>query len=276
MRTLALVTAVCLMACTPQDDEVVTDDSSGEPEALSVVGFNVESGGAFDDRLVDVFANVQGEGIWGTTETLNAFWPEKFAAAAADDGVAFHWVMGETGWEDRIAILWDDARFELLSHEELQNINVGGTARAPLVGHFRSRSTGTEFLFMVNHLWRSETASRHEQARLLNAWALEQTLPVVAVGDYNFDWEVVGGENDHDQGYDLMTANGVWEWVRPDVLIETQCSSSFDSVLDFVFVAGAAQSWGGTSEILEAQSNYCPDNSGTSDHRPVRGDFLIP
>lgn len=41
---------------------------------------------------------------------------------------------------------------------------------------------------------------------MLNEWAENQDLPVIAVGDYNFDWEVVGGDQDHDEGFDLLTA----------------------------------------------------------------------
>jgi len=74
------------------------------------------------------------------------------------------------------------------------DINVGGNVRAPLVAQLRLKPAGPEFLFMVNHLYRSNTEWRHEQARLLNAWARSQTLPVIAVGDYNFDWDVSNGD----------------------------------------------------------------------------------
>jgi hypothetical protein len=52
--------------------------------------------------------------------------------------------------------------------------------------------------------------------------------------------QVPSGRRDtvHDRGYDLLTAEGVFAWGRPPLLIRTQCS--FDSVLDFVFVAGVA------------------------------------
>jgi hypothetical protein len=53
-------------------------------------------------------------------------------------------------------LAWDDQRFSLEDDYELSDINVGGTVRAPLVGRMRERSTDQEFLFVVNHLWRSE------------------------------------------------------------------------------------------------------------------------
>ena len=60
--------------------------------------------------------------------------------------------------------------------------------------------------------------------------------------------------------------------MRPATLIRTQCSS-FNSVLDFVFTGNGAQSWSASSEILFADTNYCPDTNATSDHRPVLAQF---
>ena len=96
-------------------------------------------------------------------------------------------------------------------------------------------------MFMVNHLARGDNAIRHQQAERLNAWVRQQTVPVIATGDYNFDWEVNGGDTNHDAGYDKMTAGNAWSWVRPATLIKSQCDAGFNSVLDFVFVNAGAQ-----------------------------------
>jgi hypothetical protein len=69
-----------------------------------------------------------------------------------------------------------------------------------------------------------------------------------------------------------MVAAGTFRWVRPATLIKTQCSQ-FNSVLDFAFVAGAAQDWTASSEILFREPSYCPDTDKTSDHRPVAATF---
>jgi hypothetical protein len=178
----------------------------------------------------------------------------------------------------RLAALYDDTRFDLVAWYEIDAINTTGNARAPLVLHLQDTRSGVDFLFMVNHLYRSRDAERHTQAQLLNAWAAAQTLPVIAVGDYNFDWEVVGGEQRHDRGYDLMTAGERWEWVRPPQLFTTQCSGwpcRYESVLDFVFVAGAAQEWAAESEIAVFPGDF-PDDTATSDHRAVLATFQPP
>jgi hypothetical protein len=93
------------------------------------------------------------------------------------------------------------------------------------------------------------------------------------VGDYNFDWDVTNGEIVHDPGYDLLTVDGIFTWVRPPQLIRTQCS--FNSMLDFIFVAGEAQRWRGSSEILAAHEDYCPSDQTWSDHRPVFALFQL-
>jgi hypothetical protein len=84
---------------------------------------------------------------------------------------------------------------------------------------------------------------------------------------------VTNGETVHDQGYDLLTAEGVFAWVRPPHLIRTQCS--FNSVLDFVFVAGAAQRWRASAEILAPEESYCPSDQSRRDHRPVLALFEL-
>ena len=66
-----------------------------------------------------------------------------------------------------------------------------------------------------------------------------------------------------------MTNFDVFVWVRPDLLLPTQCHDKFKSVLDFAFVAGAAKQWERVSEILEPQSTYCPDTGAKADHRPI-------
>jgi endonuclease/exonuclease/phosphatase family metal-dependent hydrolase len=131
---------------------------------------------------------------------------------------------------------------------------------------------------VVNHLWRTDNDARHEQAALLNAWAAEQTLPLVFVGDYNFDWDVpTDGAAWHDAGYDLLTADGVLEWVKLDPLEKTQCSSYYDSVLDFTFVGGEAKTWPASATVPPLPDDYCTfDTWDRSDHKPVVATLSLP
>jgi len=281
MRFL-VVFAACLAGCplpvTETGDPPDTSDTGPVPTVeITVLGYNVESGDSVPSTTAEYIREVQGEVLWGFSETLNASWLTTFAEAAADDGSQdFQTLLGTTGFSDRLGIVWDDNILEMLGSTELDNINVGGTVRAPLVARFRIRESGTEFKFMVNHLWRTDSSGRFEQAQLLNQWAAAETLPVIAVGDYNFDWAVEGGDEDHDAAYDELIADDVWTWVRPDPLIATQCNFSYNSVLDFTFVANGAQGWASSSDILFPENVYCQDTPEKPDHRPVQARFTIP
>ena len=244
-------------------------------QELRVAGFNVESGGANPEAVDNLIADMDGIDVWGFSEVQNDSWASLFEAAAEDgENADFERILGTTGGADKLAIIYDADRLELVDSVELHDINPQNRVRSPLVARFRITDSGQEFLFVVNHLYRSRAARRHEQSQLLNEWARSQTLPVIAAGDYNFDWSVTDGDNDHDAGYDLLTADGVFVWVRPATLIRSHCSHH-NSVLDFVFVSGKAKTWDGTAEILPADPSYCPDDNETSDHRMVVAAFNL-
>jgi hypothetical protein len=245
-------------------------------QTLTVAGFNVESGAANPRVIAEQIGPLRGIDLWGFSEVRNADEGRLLAAGASDgeDGT-FESILGSTGGQDRLLIVYNSARLDLVQKGEINELNIGGNVRAPLWAQFRLKPSGLELIFMVNHLYRGSTAGRHAQAQGLNDWARTRTVPVIATGDYNFDWHFQTGDTTHDRGFDLMTAGDVFRWVRPPApLTPTNCSSH-KSVLDFVFVAGAAQDWQGSGEILFPESSYCPDTASTSDHRPVLARFEV-
>jgi hypothetical protein len=127
---------------------------------------------------------------------------------------------------------------------------------------------------MVNHLARGDNDLRRDQGQRLNERVRTQTLPVIAVGDYNFDFSVIDGDQNHDVGFDRMTADNLWSWVRPATLITSQCNPNFNSVLDFCFVNGAARNLALTSVILQ-EANDCCNPAANPDHRPLRTEFEL-
>jgi endonuclease/exonuclease/phosphatase family metal-dependent hydrolase len=249
-------------------------------QELTVVSFNVESGGA--DPVVIATQQIgpmDGVDLWGLSEVQNEAWVRALESGAeAGENANFNSILGTTGGGDRLAVLYNSNLLEAINYQELNELNPSGNVRSALVVQFRLRQTGEEFLFVVNHLYRSETEQRHEQARLLNIWVKDQQLPVIAVGDYNFDFDVAGGDQgDRDPGFDLLTQDGAFAWVRPNQLVSTFCSTQYNSILDFVFVANAAKAWTvKSSDVLFADSSYCPDDETTSDHRPVTVTFRLP
>jgi endonuclease/exonuclease/phosphatase (EEP) superfamily protein YafD len=246
-------------------------------EAITVSGWNVGLDDADVDTIAARIAAFDGVDLWGITEVNRTDAVADLEMASEQGEVGdFAAVLGPSGGGMRLVALYDDTRFDLLEWYELEEINTTGNARAPLVLYLQDTLSDQKFLFMVNHLYRSREEERHKQAQLLNEWAAGKALPAIAVGDYNFDWDVQMGERIHDLGYDLMTEGGAWEWVRPAQLVTTQCSGwpcRYESVLDFVFAAGPAREWRAESEIVVAPGDF-PDDDTTSDHRPVVARFV--
>ena len=249
--------------------------------AINVISWNIESGGADMNVIASQMKANQNIDIWGLSEVPGQSVVNLLEAAAEDgENANFESFLSSTGGGDRLLIIYDADRFSLEEELELMNINIENSGRAPLVVKLRENQTGIEFYFMVNHLFRNKAYKRHSQSRLLNEWAERESLPIIATGDYNFDWEVVGGDQDHDMGYDLLTAGGIFNWVRPDLLIPTQCTATrngdcrYKSVLDFIFTANTNNNWQSTSQIIETPGDF-PDSDATSDHRQVLGKFTI-
>lgn len=248
---------------------------------LRIAGWNMESGESDDATLGRQLGEKQGVDVWGLCEVQNDAAATVFERGAEEgEGADYRRVLGSTGGGDRLAILYNADRLELLGSEELTDIQPTSGQRAPLVAELRGRETGISFKFMVNHLARGNAEARLEQAQRLNAWAKEQTLPVVAVCDYNFDYHVSFGEQgDRDPGFDAMTEDAAWLWVEPEHLVKTQADDRFASVLDFVFVANPPPGWTGVSRILERDGDQpaamldFDDDLQQTDHRPVDAVF---
>jgi hypothetical protein len=249
------------------------------PAAFTVGGWNVGLDDADPQVIAQLLADFDGVDLWGLAEVNPAGQVPDLFAQAAESGEPgdFIPILGSSGDNIRLLALYDEGRFDLVGTEELHEVNTTGNARAPLVLHLKEQGSGQELLFMVNHLYRSRDEERLKQAQLLGKWAARQTLPVIAVGDYNFDWALSGGEADHDPAYDVMVAGGAWEWIRPQELVTTQCSGwpcTYNSVLDFVFAGGPARDWPARSVIAVVPGDF-PDNTVRSDHRAVLAQFAL-
>jgi len=199
---------------------------------------------------------------------------------------------------DSLLVVVDKERFEILDACELHrfagirgNFNVDDEgsseqgrvrARSPLVLRLRERETATEFRLVAVHLARGEEDLRTDQGRMLLAWAKATPGPLVAAGDFNFDWDFHTRRGNG--GFDAMTAGGTWEWLEPDPLIDSNWAGDRDdpsrdrypdSILDFVFVAHEARSWNGESRVIVRPGDF-PDDETTSDHRPILATFELP
>ncbi|MEQ8554565.1 MAG: hypothetical protein RIC06_15070 [Cyclobacteriaceae bacterium] len=245
---------------------------------LSVISWNIESGGAKAEGINnsintnwDLFKDVD---VWGFSE-VDA---EKGWAYAIKDnleqksGKDFWFVVGNTGSSDRLMVVFDQDKYEMVDKYELYHINIGGSVRAPLVVQLKEKNGNKEFLFMVNHLYRTNPKARQQQAKELSKWVQDQSLPVVAVGDYNFDYSLKPDGKKGNTSFKHFIKGDHWIWVEPAIKVMTQCNTFYNSILDFVFVNDDAAGWLASSEVIVIPGD-CPDSDETPDHRPVIAQF---
>jgi endonuclease/exonuclease/phosphatase family metal-dependent hydrolase len=250
---------------------------------LIIVGWNIESGGATDAAVAQRVRTFQSVDLWGLSEVGNDTTLQAFEVAAEDgeNGADFQRILSVTGCGDQLGIVYNATRLTLVGSQELHRATYnadtpppGRCQRSPLVAEFVDTRSTRRFLFMVNHLARGDNDLRRDQGQRLNDWVRTQTLPVIACGDYNFDWRVNNGEQSYDVGFDRMTADNHWSWVRPGTLLSSQCNPEFNSVLDFCFVNAAARPFALASEILQA-ANDCGNAAANPDHLPLRTEFEL-
>jgi hypothetical protein len=153
--------------------------------------------------------------------------------------------------------------------------------RSPLIARLHDLVGGGDFWVIVNHLARGENDLRTDQARALRRWAADRREPVIAAGDFNFDYEFSSAKGN--PAFDAMLEEGTWTWLKPDPLVDSNWSedrkrlgpgvdSYPGSILDFVFVANGAKQWLGESDVIVRPGDF-PDDDKTSDHRPIIATF---
>ena len=258
----------------PKPQSPVGEADNPNARQISVLAWNVESGGSDPAVIARQLREMAPADIYALSEVS----PRTFDQFALAVGPTFQSVESETGRADRLQLLFDSQRFELIRRVELHeyrghSLN-NGTHRSPLMIHLRERATGLGFQVMVNHLARRNEQLRNQQAIGLREWARDQTLPTIAVGDFNFDYDF--RTESGNEAFAEFLRDGIWEWVHPIEWIDTNWSDPDgdgldnypDSMLDFAFVAGPATDWWSACRIIVREGDF-PDGPEQSDHRPV-------
>lgn len=297
MKSIALGISLCLMilgcqrqpAGTPvvpaEKNEPNTATAITEPVKeskleLAILAWNIESGGADNQVILAQMKELGQTQFHGTIDiiALSETLPktEDLWKTVLPAGVV---VMGTTGDSDRLCIVYNGERFEQVRVIELARFDKftlnPGNQRSPLIVHLKDKASGEEFLVLNNHLARGNADRRKEQALGLSAWAREQSLPMIAVGDYNFDYDFPTKSGN--EAFRAFLADGVWRWNEPREWIDSNWADRDmdgkddfpDSLLDMVFTAGPAKEWTVAVEVIVRPGDF-PDDEKTSDHRPVR------
>lgn len=256
---------------------------SGEADPLRILHWNIESGGANPKRIAEqlgyltlagyhVFALSEVDDCQTLIDGLEVMNPGVWKRVVGNSGII------PDREDDRLMVFIDSRRLELIDSQELTRhgeypLN-DGRHRSPLLLRMNDKQTGQMFLLMQNHLARGNAEFRTTQAIGLREFARDSSQPIIAVGDYNFDF--IFATESGNEGLNEMMRDDVWKWIRPEEWIDTNW---FDedkdgaddypgSLLDFSFVSGVARNWHCTSRVLVLPGDF-PDDWETSDHRPV-------
>ena len=142
----------------------------------------------------------------------------------------------------------------------------GAVARPPFIVEFGHKGLGGHFWLMVVQLSAEDGNGRLCQSSYLNQWAQANTMPLVLMGDFAYDWRLSGDE--HDAGYDLLAEADRLHWVRPEPPAATRCDGT--AIADFVFTGGKARAWKAHARVLGEA-----DCGGRPGHRPVEAVFAF-
>ncbi len=162
-------------------------------ESLSVISWNVESGGADPATISRQLAEL-GQYDAFTLQEVHPRDADRYGQAIrAAYGKQYRYVVSNTGQSDRVLVAYDSARLTLESVTELfeyggQRLN-DWNHRSPLVAVFRDTQSNQRFALVAVHLARGNEKLRTEQARGLAKWAADIRLPVLAIGDFNIDYD---------------------------------------------------------------------------------------
>lgn len=297
---------------------VLLSQGVAQGEEITVLSWNVESDrpnvntndpAVIAQQLTELQTDRGPYDLIALTE-VRATSARTYETAVEVDDIDYHAFASSTGNTDRMMLLARADRFNLVGSDaiELQNDGrpgtgaitfPGGGSRRPFLVRLRDTENGNlELIFMVNHLTRGNQQVRRTQAEGLREWARQQTVPVIAAGDYNFDFDF--GNLTGNRAMTIFMrrdANDggafVWNWIIPGAEFEIEGASDSerrvnllaqlidtnwtgdnsedqfrDSLLDFIFVAQGARDWAAKSTVI-VRTNDFPDDEDTSDHRPV-------
>jgi hypothetical protein len=246
--------------------------SSGKvPFSLKFLSWNVESEGSDPATIAKELAELGSYDLIALTEVLPAA-ASGFCGALGEN---YDYVMTKSGRSDRMMLIYNRNSLDFVRQFELDDINFKRRYRSPLVGHFKEKLSGKELLVMVNHLARGKPEARQSQAEKLVEWARDQSMPIMALGDYNFDYEFDTRKGN--EAFRLFMKDNIWQWVEPIEMIDTNWYDNPEepdgkddypgSMLDFGFVAGSAKEWTTSCKVIVREGDF-PDDEMTSDHRP--------
>jgi endonuclease/exonuclease/phosphatase family metal-dependent hydrolase len=241
--------------------------------ALDILAWNLNSGISDDtdgdiNQAIALMAATDLAGIYAFSE-VNPSW-ETPLATALDARGNFGLRISQSGRNQRLALAWDEARFEAVEVNELGRVNADGHGRAPLAALLQDRSTGARFMVIAVHLRSGSAEARAEESAILRDLIGELEYPTVVVGDFNYRCPSDGtAPADCDPAFDIFVQGGQMQWIAPENPSPSMCRSRYTTMLDMVFVAGATPA---TSVVRMLPTDWC-DGMGDGAHTPISAEL---
>ncbi len=269
---------------------------SASAEEIKVGTLNTESGSDTQPFMVAQLIRKIGRiDVWAFQEvaSVNAAIEYTVAAGAAGGRKSYRYVVSESGeinaphrQHDLLAIVYNSSRLRQVETVELHGIRsrpgsgrLGETSwglRGALLLRLQDRDTGNEFYVGNVHLkccGGSGPATRAHQAQIIHDWVQQSDVPVIFVGDFNIPVDPASA-NGNQNSDAFTTLEQAMTWLRPSNPIKTQCSPSFNSMLDHVFFKDGPKITAQGVQVKETQAEYCQlDGEGFPDHRPLVATF---
>jgi len=242
--------------------------------SLRFVSWNVDSGGSDPSVIIKQLTDLGRYDVYALQE-VDPRQVGQYGDAILQLSKSYRHFESLTGRSGRLMIIYDTDKLDNVNYFELfipggYDLNDWPYC-SPLGARFRTKD-GREFLFVTVQLTRDDAKLRNKYAKELRGWAEEQSLPIVALGDFNFDFDFATQKGN--AAFDVLQQGGAWKWVKPPKLIDTNWSDSDgdgvddypNSMLDFAFVSRISGS--AECHVIVRDGDF-PDDEKTSDHRPL-------
>ncbi len=278
---VALVTLLPLSGCLQNTTTLPAPTASAQPAsepslpAYSVLAWNLNSGvprggeGTDGDieQAIELMAAQPASDIYAFSEVFPA-WEQPLVEAFEARG-DFEVRLSETGRSQRLALGWNNARFEALEVNELGRVNVDGRGRSPLAALLQDRETAARFMVIAVHLRSGSAEARAEESAILRDLVAELEYPTIVVGDFNYRCPSDGtAPADCDPAFDTFVQGGLMQWLSPVNPAPSMCRSRWTTMLDMAFIANADA---GDSELQMLPTTWC-DGMGSGAHTPIAVD----
>jgi hypothetical protein len=187
-------------------------------------------------------------------------------------------INGKSGGSSRLQILYDPGRIEQIRLPEsgsFEGVRVGDVkGETPLRALFRDKASGVAFWLINVHLASANAAIRNKQAAELREWARSATLPIVAIGNFDFNHDFHQGNGG--SGLDSLLLDSPWKRVLPESRADRGRAADGIGVLtgeaglltEFALVGNSARQWQSSAAFISGDGAF-PEIEITAAHLPV-------